>query len=152
MAQVYYVFEGPEDYAQCNLFKNKKKADAKAEELRADEDFMKLVDDGAAFLEVGNISYKDGFAVLLGSDFWPGEVKAMSADEFNNLATADDEGAFVYYTGSIKDGTECYLDTRGNDYNGTQPTIAVADGDYEIGESVKATFKYIPTFESFINK
>ena len=152
MAQVYYVFEGPEDYAQCNLFKNKKKADAKAEELRADEDFMKLVDDGAAFLEVGNISYKDGFAVLLGSDFWPGEVKAMSADEFKNLATADDEGACVYYTGSIKDGTECYLDTRGNDYNGTQPTIAVADGDYEIGESVKATFKYIPTFESFINK
>ena len=24
MAQVHYVFEGPEDYAQCYLFKNKK--------------------------------------------------------------------------------------------------------------------------------
>ena len=150
MAQVHYIFEGPEDYAQCYLFKNKKKADAKAEELRANEDFMEDVEDDVAFLEVGSISYKEGFAVLLGSDFWPGQVKAMSADEFNNLAQADEDGAFVYYTGSIKDGTECYLDTRGNDYSGTQPTIAVADGDYEIGESVKTTFKYVPTFESFM--
>ena len=149
MPQVYYVFEGPEDYAQCNLFKNKKKADVKAEGLRADKDFMELVGDGVAFLEVGSISYKDGFAVLSGPDFWPGEVKAMSRDEFNNLAGSGDEGSFVYYTGPIKDGTECYLDTRGNDYNGTQPTMAMADGDYEIGESVKATFKYVPTFESF---
>lgn len=150
MAQVHYVFEGPEDYAQCYLFKNKKKADAKVEELRADEDFMGDVEDDIAFLEVGSISYKEGFAVLLGSDFWPGQVKAMSADEFNNLAQTDEDGAFVYYTGSITDGTECYLDQRGNEYNGTQPTIAVADGDYEIGESVKTTFKYVPTFESFI--
>ena len=150
MAQVHYVFEGPEDYAQCYLFKNKKKADAKAAEIKSAEDFMEDVEDGVAFLEVGSISYKEGFAVLLGSDFWPGQVKAMSADEFNNLAQADEDGAFVYYTGSIKDGTECYLDQRGNEYNGTQPTIAVADGDYEIGESVKTTFKYVPTFESFI--
>ena len=150
MAQVHYIFEGPEDYAQCYLFKNKKKADAKAAEIKSDEDFMENVEDGVSFLEVGSISYKEGFGVLLGSDFWPGQVKAMSADEFNNLAQADEDGAFVYYTGSIKDGTECYLDTRGNDYSGTQPTIAVADGDYEIGESVKTTFKYVPTFESFM--
>lgn len=147
MAQVHYVFEGPEDYAQCHLFKNKAKADAKATELRADEDFMELVDDNAAFLEVGSISYKEGFAVLYGSDYWPGEVKAMSADEFRGLI--DEYGLFAYYTGSIKDGTECYLDERGNDYKGTQPTMAIADGDYEIGESVKATFKYVPTFETF---
>ena len=28
MAQVHYVFEGPEDYAQCYLFKNKKNPDS----------------------------------------------------------------------------------------------------------------------------
>ena len=71
MAQVHYVFEGPEDYAQCYLFKNKKKADAKAEELRADEEFMMSVEDRAAFLEVGSVSYREGFAVLYGSDYWP---------------------------------------------------------------------------------
>lgn len=147
MAQVHYVFEGPEDYAQANLFKNKKKADAYAEELRADEDFMEEVEDGVAFLEVGSVSYKEGFAVLYGPDHWPGEVKAMSADEFRMLD--DPDSAFVYYTGVIKDGTECYLDTRGNDYKGTQPTMAFVDGEYEIGESVKTNFKYVPTFESF---
>ena len=148
MAQVHYVFEGPEDYAQCYLFKNKKKADAKAEELRADEEFMMSVEDGAAFLEVGSVSYREGFAVLYGSDYWPGEVKAMSADEFRGLI--DEYGSFAYYTGVIKDGTECYLDERGNDYKGTQPTIAISDNDFEIGESVKTNFKYVPTFESFI--
>jgi hypothetical protein len=150
MAQVHYVFEGPEDYAQCYLFKNKKKADAKAEELRADEDFMEEIEDGVAFLEVGSVSYKEGFAVLYGSDYWPGEVKAMSADEFRMLENA--EGLFAYYTGAIKDGTECYLDERGNDYKGTQPTIAIADGEFEIGESAKTNFKYVPTFESFRKK
>lgn len=150
MAQVHYVFEGPEDYAQCYLFKNKKKADAKAEELRADEDFMMSVEDGAAFLEVGSVSYKEGFAVLYGSDYWPGEVSAMSADQFRMLEDA--EGLFAYYTGAIKDGTECYLDERGNEYSGTQPTIAIADGDFEIGESAKTNFKYVPTFESFRKK
>lgn len=147
MAQVYYVFEGPEDYAQCYLFKNKKKADAKAEELRADEDFMMSVEDGAAFLEVGSVSYKEGFAVLYGPDYWPGEVSAMSADQFRMLE--DTEGAFAYYIGAIKDGTECYLDERGNEYSGTQPAIAIADGYFEIGESAKTNFKYVPTFESF---
>ena len=148
MAQVNYVFEGPEDNAQCYLFKNKKKADAKAEELRADEEFMMSVEDGAAILEVGSVSYREGFAVLYGSDYWPGEVKAMSADEFRGLI--DEYGSFAYYTGVIKDGTECYLDERGNDYKGTQPTIAISDNDFEIGESVKTNFKYVPTFESFI--
>jgi len=151
MAQVHYVFEGPEDYAQCYLFKNKGKARAKARELKADKDFMELVDDEVAFLEEGSISYTEGFAVMIGSDFWPGEVKAMSADQFRKLAQGAD-GSFVYYTGDIKDGTECYLDSRGNEYNGSQPTIAVVDGDYEISESIKTTFKFIPTFESFVNK
>ena len=149
MAKINYVFEGREDYTICYLFKNKRKAAAKVVELEEDEDFKEMLEDEEAFIKEGVISYKEGFTIILSSDDFQGDVRAMSPDEFHKLKIK--EGVKIYYSGPIKDGSEAYLDTSGNDFTGTQPEFEVEYGEYLIGENPNESLKYIPTFESFIN-
>ena len=174
MAKVFYVHQKREDYDYLYFFKNNKKMEAAKVELdkpykgQDQEDYDQNKEWGVESINGGSFSYSKGLAILMG-DAGDGnwydigdEFRDMTEEEFRAQAEkhvevfdAGDEqgpGALLYYKGAIKDGTVIYMDSRSGIVHdkGTQPTILVEDGEYHIGESVNTTFKYVPTFESFI--
>lgn len=171
MAKVNYLFEFRQDYTNIRFFKNQKNSDAKKEELLQDEDFAENIEDDVEKLLEGSVSYSKGLAVMFGDvgggeayDLWDGAVfKDMSEDEFNAIKakhieafdSGNDElgyGGLIYYKGAIKEGTKIHMSTRSGIVtdDGTQPKQVIDAGDVYF-ESVKTTFKYVPTFESFMS-
>ena len=173
MAKIFYIHEKREDYDIVHFFKNKKKLAAAKVEIdkptkwQDQEDYDQNKEWGVEYVNEGSFSYSKGLALLLGDvgdgNFYQDglEFRDMTEEQFRaqaqkhiEVVDAGDEqgpGALIYYKGAIKDGTEVYMDSQSGIVHdkGTQPTILVEDGTYQIGESVKTTFKYVPTFESF---
>ena len=173
MAKIFYIHEKREDYDIIHFFKNKKSLAAGMVEIdkpmkwQDQEDYDQNKEWGVSSNNEGSFSYSKGLALLMG-DVGDGkwyeiaeEWRDMTEEQFRAAAEkhievfeAGDEkgpGALMYYKGAIKEGTEIYMDSRSGIVHdkGTQPTILVEDGEYQVGESVNTTFKYVPTFESF---
>jgi hypothetical protein len=175
MAKILYLHEVREDYSSIIFFKNKKNLEAAKEELdkpdsyQDQEDYDYNKENNIEFIREGDFSYSKGLAFFAGDvgdgknyDPYDGlEFRDMTEEQFRAQAEkhievfdAGDEqgpGGLLYYKGGIKEGTEIYMDSRSGIITdkGTSPKIAIEDGLYSIGESVKTTFKYVPTFESF---
>ena len=174
MAKIFFLHEKRQDYDYVHLFKNMKKMEVAKMELdkpvgaQDQEDYDQNKERGVEFIKEGSFSYSKGLALFLGDvgdgNFYDigDEFRDMTEEQFRAQAEkhvevfdAGDEqgpGALLYYKGAIKDGTKIYMDSRSGVVadKGTKPMIHVEDGDYQVGESVNTTFKYVPTFESFI--
>jgi len=157
MAQVHYVImaDYDDEVVYAYLSANKGKINKLARDFEETED-----EDGEArnrIIEQGSEKYKDGFMFVFNN----GEMycDAVTEEDFRDKADVYEYCAF--FTG-LKDleinipiedaGYDEDLDFENADYYGDEPKLAVVDGYFEIGESVNTTFKYVPTFESFVNE
>ena len=156
MTQVHYIVTDnrDEEVVTVNLSANKGKINKIAKDFVPTED--EWGDRNRISAGPSSESYKDGFMLIFDSgDFY---CEAGTEEDFRSQAESLEYCAFFTKVKNVEIfiplGEDGYgddeLDFAGAEYNGGEPELAMVDGDYEIGESVKTTFKYVPTFESFI--
>ena len=155
MAQVHYIVTDnrDEEVVTVNLSANKGKINKIAKDFVPTED--EWGDRNRISAGPSSKSYKDGFMLIFDSgDFY---CEAGTEEDFRDQA--EDLEYCAFFT-KVKDveilipiGEDGYgddeLDFADADYIGGEPELAMVNGYFEIGESVKTVFRHIPTFESF---
>ena len=171
MAKALYLQEYREDYMYIHFFRNPKALEAKKEELLQDEDFAENIEDNVEALNEGTFSYSKGLAYFAGDvgdgkyyTGWDGpEFRDMTEEEFRaqvekhievfDAGKEQGAGGLCWWGKQAVKGSY-YEDSRtGMEFpkDMTQPKIDASDGMYHTGElDEKTTFKYVPTFESFV--
>ena len=171
MAKAIYLQEYREDYMYIHFFRNPKALEAKKNELLQDATFVKNIEGNVEALNEGTFSYSKGLAYFAGDvgdgkyyTGWDGpEFRDMTEEEFRAQVEKHIEvfdagkekgaGGLCWWGKQAVKGSY-YEDSRtGMEFpkDMTQPKIDASDGMYHTGElDEKTTFKYVPTFESFI--
>ena len=156
MAKIFWIAEKDGDTMEMFAFNNKRKAQEKAMELAphfsfGDTEIPKEEDDdfGDNWLYSGMINAKDCF-VLYREGGMP-HVDGNFVDDEEAKRWVEDEGydsAGACFPVKLKGGMGSVYMSSATEGNGTELWI------WENGEVYenKTTMKYIPTFESFINK
>ena len=152
MAKIFWIAEKDGDSMEIFAFNNKRKAQEKAMELSSDFSFGDTEvpkdgdEDGDGWLYSGMINAKDCF-LLYRKDGMPRAEGFDSEDEAREEYPGD--GAGACFPVKIKGGMGSVYMSMEAEANGTELWI-FEDG--EIYEAKQTTMKYVPTFESFINR
>ena len=156
MAKIFWIAEKDGDYMEMFAFNNKRKAQEKALELAphfsfGDTEIPKEEDDdfGDNWLYSGMINAKDCFVLYREGGMPHVDGNFVDDEEAKRWVEAEGyDSAGACFPVKLKGGMGSVYMSSATEGNGTELWI------WENGEVYenKTTMKYIPTFESFINK